>query len=349
VTPEELLERRYRRLLRLLYPREHRREYEEEMVGVLLASATAGRRAPGLREVLDLAVSALTTRWSRGAHGLREQSWRQATHAVQLFGTILLLAVSLRWVIRTQAAGIRYPAYVGHVDPQYLYLARPAAWLLVLILVLGGWRRLAVPAALIGLLAEAVPPIWLDRGAPLRLLDGYWILVCAAVVTTASALLATDGGRRIAEEGRRRIAEDGRVPRGTTLVAFGGTLIAFSGAGTLLPGSLGSGVATGGVAVAYAVLGVYAAAALLVVAGVLRLPPAVLRRMIVAAVPVLVTWPLVRIGVGGPIEHDLRAPEPVLLGALQWSALVLVPLAAMWVAAALNRRLEQSRAGSPSV
>lgn len=190
MTPEELLERRYRRLLRLLYPREHRREYEEEMVGVLLAGATAGRRAPGLREVLDLAVSALTTRWSRGAHGLREQSWRQATHAVQLFGTILLLAVSVRWVIRTQAA--------------------------------------------------------------------------------------------------------------------------------------------------------------------LRLPPAVVRRMIVAAVPVLVawplvTWPLVRIGVGGPIAHDLRAPEPVLLGALQWSALVLVPLAAMWVAAALNRRLEQSRAGSPSV
>ena len=39
------LERRYRRLL-VWFPAEHRREYAEEMISVLLASTPEGRRRP---------------------------------------------------------------------------------------------------------------------------------------------------------------------------------------------------------------------------------------------------------------------------------------------------------------
>ena len=40
------LERRYRRLLRC-YPPGHRQVHQEEMLGVLLATARPGQRAPG--------------------------------------------------------------------------------------------------------------------------------------------------------------------------------------------------------------------------------------------------------------------------------------------------------------
>ena len=43
------LERGYRWLL-AAYPRSFRREQEEEMLGVLMAGASAGRRWPGLAE-----------------------------------------------------------------------------------------------------------------------------------------------------------------------------------------------------------------------------------------------------------------------------------------------------------
>ncbi len=55
------LERRYRRLL-ACYPREFRRENEEEIFGVLLATAADGQRRVGLAEAADLARGALRAR-----------------------------------------------------------------------------------------------------------------------------------------------------------------------------------------------------------------------------------------------------------------------------------------------
>ena len=47
------LERRYRRLLRC-YPPGHRQVHREEMLGVLLAIARPGQRAPGARQMANL-------------------------------------------------------------------------------------------------------------------------------------------------------------------------------------------------------------------------------------------------------------------------------------------------------
>ena len=55
------LERGYRRWLRW-YPASFRREYEAEMLGVLMAGARAGQRQPTLMECLDLMCGAL---WMR--------------------------------------------------------------------------------------------------------------------------------------------------------------------------------------------------------------------------------------------------------------------------------------------
>ncbi|MFI5064156.1 MAG: hypothetical protein ACHP9Z_09290 [Streptosporangiales bacterium] len=47
------LERRYRRLL-AWYPAGHRRDHEEEMLGVLLAAARGGQRRPALGDAVNL-------------------------------------------------------------------------------------------------------------------------------------------------------------------------------------------------------------------------------------------------------------------------------------------------------
>jgi hypothetical protein len=55
------LERRYRRLL-ACYPRAFRREYEHEMLSVLMAAAGEGQQRPRLGEAVDLVGSAI---WMR--------------------------------------------------------------------------------------------------------------------------------------------------------------------------------------------------------------------------------------------------------------------------------------------
>jgi hypothetical protein len=60
------LEGRYRRLL-ALYPAEHRRAHEDEMLGVLMTGARAGQGRPGLAESADLILGALRLRLRRTA------------------------------------------------------------------------------------------------------------------------------------------------------------------------------------------------------------------------------------------------------------------------------------------
>jgi hypothetical protein len=147
-----------------------------------------------------------------------------------------------------------------------------------------------------------------------------------------------------------------RLPRGTTLVALAGVLIVLADASAvLLHGAhpdwpiLESPGLILGRPLSYAQLAFYAAAALLVVLGVFRLPRPVIRREVVLAVPIVVSWPLISVAFGDLIEHNLRNPEAILLvGPAGWAVLVVVPLAAVRVAATLNRRLERSRAESSS-
>jgi hypothetical protein len=61
VNDREGLERGYRRLL-ACYPREFRRENEEELIGVLLSSAADGQRRVGAAEAADLIRGALRAR-----------------------------------------------------------------------------------------------------------------------------------------------------------------------------------------------------------------------------------------------------------------------------------------------
>ena len=84
------LERWYRRML-AWFPAEHRRVYGEEMVGVLLASASEGRSRPAPVEVIDLAVGGLRTRlrtWFRATH--IDPVWRDALSAFSITAPALM-------------------------------------------------------------------------------------------------------------------------------------------------------------------------------------------------------------------------------------------------------------------
>ncbi|HTT50086.1 MAG TPA: hypothetical protein VMH35_01610 [Streptosporangiaceae bacterium] len=86
----EQLEHGYQRLL-ALYPAEHRRAHEAEMLGVLMTGARAGQRHPGLAESANLIWGALRIGLRPGSHGSPDPRWRDALAAVSVVVPLLAL------------------------------------------------------------------------------------------------------------------------------------------------------------------------------------------------------------------------------------------------------------------
>lgn len=87
------LERRYRRLLRC-YPPGHREVHREEMVGVLLATARPGQRAPGARQTVNLVACGLAIRARRALRSLADEPWQDALAVVSLITPALMFISS---------------------------------------------------------------------------------------------------------------------------------------------------------------------------------------------------------------------------------------------------------------
>jgi hypothetical protein len=88
------LEKRYRRLL-AIYPRPHREEYGEEMLGVLLAGAREGQTRPDPRDLADLLRAGLAVRLLGAPGPARGHAWRDASAAAGLLGAVLLTVIAL--------------------------------------------------------------------------------------------------------------------------------------------------------------------------------------------------------------------------------------------------------------
>lgn len=98
MTGTDDLERQYRRWLRW-YPKSFRREYEEEILGVLMAGARTGQRWPGLMDCLDLITNALRMRLRptqpRSERWARKAAWLMYIGAVvELAAVVTILATS---------------------------------------------------------------------------------------------------------------------------------------------------------------------------------------------------------------------------------------------------------------
>jgi hypothetical protein len=88
------LERGYRRLL-AWYPPSFRREHDEEMLAVLMASSEEGQRRPGLRESVNLIWSALRMRLRQSGSRAAGRPWADGLAEFSLVAPVFLVAASL--------------------------------------------------------------------------------------------------------------------------------------------------------------------------------------------------------------------------------------------------------------
>jgi hypothetical protein len=313
-------ENRYRLLLEL-YPADFRREYTDEMIGVLMADPS-----PVRKHAASLLAGAVTARLRSTLEG---PEWRRAAFTVQLFGAILLCAVALRRFAMVGAVALFEPAYNRPPFAPF-DVARAVPWAVVVVATLAGWRGLSVTAALAGVIAEIAAPSRFYTDSPVMLLNVFWIVMSAAVVLIAST-----------------VSVHGPRPRGSLFVVAAGVVLATNGFSTRIayPDYLGTLSLDGNQSRFAFTLFLLLTTGGLALVGVFRLDPAVRRRVIACTVPVAAVFPLVSYGFGGFLEFNSRHPDDIqLLGPVQWAALIVVPAAAFWTAAGLNQRLERSRA-----
>ena len=138
------LEGRYRRLL-AIYPAGHRRQHQDEMLGVLMTGARAGQQRPGLADTADLIWGALLIRLRPARRGTAWPLWRDALAVVSLLLPLIVLAYSALLRVALLVS-------VGAGTPIFGALARSDAgflggWMIVSVLALLRLRRTTAAAA----------------------------------------------------------------------------------------------------------------------------------------------------------------------------------------------------------
>jgi hypothetical protein len=184
-----VLQGRYRRLLRM-YPAEHRRKHQDEMLGVLMTGARAGQQRPGPADTANLVWGALLIRVRPARRGTAWPLWRDALAVVSV---VLPLAFLASQIVSVTTALTLYPkthaAFVAFLQEM---LVSAGAWFLLTALVLLRLRRIAILAT-VGLL------IWylvVTAGAPHWVgIDPGAILITVVLGLELAALLASAGPR----------------------------------------------------------------------------------------------------------------------------------------------------------
>ncbi|GAB1646284.1 hypothetical protein [Krasilnikovia sp. MM14-A1259] len=317
MTAHDELEGRYRRLM-AAYPMLHRREYEEEMVGVLLAGAEPGQRRPSARDCADILFHGLAVRVRGWVGDLGDPAWRRAAFAVQVVGALFLLVVGIRWIL---------PGLTFYPGVDVLEFARPAVWAVVFTLMMAGLRRLAAGAAVGGALVEIAHVAQWYAYSPSQVLRSSWLVTVALLVAVSSAWLA--GGARVA------------APRGLWWFA---AALAFAGAGSVTDFHQGwfsdfsYGVTMNGQFHFRYAVPLYVSAAALAVWAWWRQGGLVRRRILALIAPVAGVAAMVTYGFAGFMYSSQQFPSPILLRPFQWAILLATPVAAFAVAAVgLNR------------
>lgn len=326
------LERRYRQLL-ALYPWEHRRVYEDEMLGVLMAGARPGKRYPAFRDSLNLAACAVRMRVGRTVASFAEPQWVQAAAAVGLLAVIGMLG------LRTQP--ILVTAGLSRLDtpirPSYslVELCRVAIWATVLLAALVGTRRLAAAGAWIAVVADVGLIALRYPVDPVPVVYAVWALVLAIV---AAMVLSVSAPPR-----------HGTFVLGWPRLAVG-TLAAAIASGASAYNTiwwLASRTGTyevfnlGGQPVIYEAGIAYLLAAVLAILVVLTLAPPVRRRLVALLAPVPVTLIILLFGYSGWADSSHRFATSDLLVPAQWTLLAATPLLTLLIGVALVGRREQ--------
>lgn len=145
--PMAPLERRYRRWVGL-YPVAYRIEREDELVGVLLDTATPDQVRPRLAEVVDLARAAAVAHVRTARTSTSRREWSDASVVVGIILSVVLGAQSVRYltvVARRASFSGPYAEPLSWFEVRGWYV--PVAWAIVVALLALGRTRLACAAA----------------------------------------------------------------------------------------------------------------------------------------------------------------------------------------------------------
>jgi hypothetical protein len=339
----ERLERSYRRLL-TCYPTEYRAEYGEEMIGVLMTASTPEQRRPDTREAFGLISGGLAARLRMTVRATHAPAWREAA------GTFGYLAAA------TMAALTGYQAHALMADPFNRWAVVPwassavaVAWALTAIAAGLGQRRLAALSSIAAATGVGVVVMRDHAEMPWGVVTSWWIRVLAFTGAAALVLVSRpDGVRRRPLGTRSRVA----VAVATVLVVAAPALEWLTMVRTQLdertwtesfrtpfqyftlpalrPGRPMASIAVTALVLVLAVV-------------VLRLSPAVRRRVILLALPAAATELVVALTYNGFVQSSPRFYPPVYLVFPQWIALFAVPVLVFafgaWLLARYERKL----------
>jgi hypothetical protein len=185
---QEILERRYRRLL-ACYPPAYRAAYGEEMLAVAMAAAGPGRRWPDPGEAADLILTGLRRRLGSARPAPLNPAWRDAAGIAVVIGPIVMAAFAV--VPNLGPGGWQYFA-----SASFSGIIVAALWFAVAVAGMLRWRRLALAGSCVlsaGLIYE------LARGAARDPYEfgAFWWKVVSAVLIAGSALLALKSKQRV--------------------------------------------------------------------------------------------------------------------------------------------------------
>ncbi|WP_326556546.1 hypothetical protein [Micromonospora sp. NBC_01796] len=346
------LETRYRRLL-AVYPWEHRRRYEDEMLGVLLDDARPGQRHPGIGDTANLVVAGLRARLGWTAHGLTDRAWPDAAAVTGLLAALTLLTMNGHALISNLAPtlGQRYYPYGGDGVDAIDWLP-VGTWAAVSLALLVGLRRPAIVLVWAALLTEvALVPSQYDTD-PVPAVSALWQIPLALVAAVAVTVRAP----------RRRALVVLGIRRLLTIVLALATIDAVFLINRLASDNIGANGATfyvfhlhdnkvprpnlelasGSDAQVMFYLAFLAAAVLALLVTVATMDGPVRRRIAVLLAPVVALVVLVEQTLDGWAVSNMNMGHPIYLVPAQWLALATVPLLTLLIALLLLRRREHT-------
>ncbi|MFC6019698.1 hypothetical protein ACFP2T_26260 [Plantactinospora solaniradicis] len=321
------LERGYRRLL-ACYPWEYRREYEEELLGVLLDDAGPQQRRPRVRDVLDLLGSALRAHFRCTATRLSEQPWRNAAAILGLLAPLVMFAYTARLPLLYLSQ--------GWVDSP-LPFTWASIWLTVAVLAAIGWHR---PAAVLAWPAAALEVARADGRYDYLSVFNLWPTALAVLAAVALTVAGPRSGAILL--GRWRLA---LLALATLMLGSAPAIAAI-----VLPSFSVTDVGNFRTPWIFTNNVTYLEALLLSVGytigllTVLSLNATLRRRILALLVPVGASLLLSRVGLrySSVMDRPFDAGVPAGLNLTQWLLLALVPLSTLAVAVAAVHRWERS-------
>ncbi|MCW3842017.1 hypothetical protein ONA70_18110 [Micromonospora yasonensis] len=339
---ENRLERRYRRLL-AVYPWEHRRAYEEEMLAVLLAGARPGQTRPDGGDAVNLIAAGLRARVRVGVRGLTEPAWADAGAVTGVLVALVLCAAAGSSLLDQVLRDPSLPPPVQPVGPDLVDWLRLVGWAAVTVTALAGLRWVSAGLAWAGVAGwvALVAPGVVDQ--PTYVIDTL-PQFAFAVVGAAALTLPASPRRTTAVLGAWRLAAMVAGPAvAVALLALNRiTRPPFDRTdGTVTYRSF-HGLEAASESAIWLYLAGLAGAALAVLVGLATLAPPVRRRVVVLLAPVGALALAIDTALAGWAASTVHMGHAIPLVPAQWAMLVLVPLVTFLAGVMLVRRREET-------